>query len=119
MSDAQIAWLNSELGMVQFVWVVAGAAIFFTKEYGYEPPRLATWLFHELKPFYIPALLGGYFTSAYLGGSSWWNAFFLVLGTISWFLMKDVDDDDRWKRRLHKLGEKVQIHEHKLVVVNE
>lgn len=46
-----------------------------------------------------------------------WNAFFDALKLVNWFQLKDVDEDDRWKRRKAKLASKVAKRGGRLAVV--
>jgi len=78
-------------------------------------PQTLRFIHNELKPFYLPALA----VSTVLGcldGFSWNTAVHAGFGVLNWFLLKDLDDDDRWKRRKEKLVEKVSRSGSRLVV---
>ena len=78
-------------------------------------PQALCFIHNELKPFYLPALA----VSTVLGcldGFSWNTAVHAGFGVLNWFLFKDLDDDDRWKRRKKKLAEKVSRSGSRLVV---
>lgn len=79
-------------------------------------------VYHECKPFYWPAVIvmiaGDVYPHSFityvLNWVHWLN---LVTFWIAWIACKDVDDDDRWKRRRRKLAEAVKSIGSKLVVV--
>ena len=62
----------------------------------------------ELKPFVLPAVIGGYVVDAPLRQLDWSDGLTLALNLLLvWMYHKDEDDDDRWKRRRKKLVERV------------
>jgi len=76
------------------------------------------FIYHEIKPFYWPC--------AMIHMAHYWldpniDLYLKVIVTLmvyfncKWF--KDVDKDDRWKRRKQKLLEKVKVQAGKLVAV--
>jgi len=76
---------------------------------------VAIWA--ELRPFYLPAV-GVVITRLVLAGEMrGWNIFFEACALANWWFFKDVDDDDRWKRRKAKLVAMVQRQGSRLVVV--
>jgi len=107
-----------ELATVLIVcaWSLASCAmsIIQTLRPGYIP-RTLRFIHIELKPFYLPALV----VSTVLfcrDGFSWDIAVHSGFGVLNWFLYRDLDDDDRWKRRKEKLAEKVSRSGSRLVV---
>lgn len=101
------------------VWYLSGYSIWLAKKLGKDTSsgtgwKIIRWLYHEIKPFVLViiaiATISGPYTNIHkvIDG-----LFYLAL----WWMFKDVDKDDRWKRRLEKAKEKVQVSGSKLVVV--
>jgi hypothetical protein len=80
--------------------------------------RLAPFVFHELRPFYLPAVAAQFAADTLLSNPSLgWRVLLAALNLLNWFLLKDAGgDDDRWKRRKAKLAEKVSQVGGRLVV---
>lgn len=103
---------------VMNAWANSVIVIYSARHEGLEPARWARWCWAELRPFYLPAnavfAISGFLISPWtLGGS----VIATGLGLMVWHLGKDVDDDDRWKRRKAKLAAKVFRKGARLVVV--
>lgn len=108
---------------VLLTWPLTGMTIMILKLLGgqghpaLEPLR---FMFCELKPFYLPALAAYPMLLVLHGGrpTSLWDAMFIGFAVINWFSYRnDDDDDDRWKRRLRKVAERIERSGARLVVV--
>lgn len=82
-------------------------------------PRHPDWLYHvsqELHPFIPAAILANLVISTW--DAPLFGRAFAFLGStmtlIAW--LRDEGDDDRWKKRRKKMGEKVRSIGHRLVV---
>lgn len=86
-----------------------------------ELPDLALFIartvFHEVKPLYWYLLACHTITQAVVALSIFGGVVEIVVAVGAWFLFKDVDKDDRWKRRKKKLKEMVTALEGRLHVV--
>lgn len=111
--------IDSIAQYVQAVWTISGLFIYICKVFGnIEHPWMQgqRWLFAELRPFYLPCT---FFHITYLAMTEpmWgWNIVNTFFQLLNWFLYKDVDDDDRWKKRKAKLVEKITRIGSRLVV---
>lgn len=120
MTDAALLHLVASLSqLVIMAWIFAGLLLVLGPLIGVGGGRLVKGLFHELRPLYLPAVLIAFAADSVLGHPSMaWRAFNLVMNILNWFLYKDKGgDDDRWKRRKAKLGEKVTRVGSRLTVV--
>lgn len=104
-------------GMVMCLWSLSAGAVWR----GTSMP-LMHHLYHELKPFYLPAVVVLHVLGAHRDGNP--VAPGRLLGSafcvLTWFLFRNEDDDDdRWKRRRRKLADRVQRQGARLVVVPE
>ena len=101
------------------VWMMSGSILKQLNKVGKREmaPRLAVWLYHELRPFAPYFILVHMLThgSRHIIAS----VFELAVYTYFWYISKDADDDDRWKKRAKSVGDAVKSLGHKLVVVNE
>lgn len=103
------------------VWTWAFVARLALRGFGRKEPRIARWLFFEIRPF-VPALIAGrYICYAVRHGTDGigWRMVFLAFDIAVYAMArreKD-DDDDRWKRRAAALANKVSDLGHRLVVV--
>lgn len=102
-------------------WMLS--AIFIQQSKNRLPPentvlRIARWIFHELKPFFLTVAIVRFGTSS-LPVDSWLWAHVIVFGIdcLNWYFYKDIDDDDRWQRRKQKLLDKITITDGKLAVI--
>ena len=105
---------------VNMCWPVSGLLITIAKVRGdLENPivRPFRWLWAELRPFYLPAtgFLMGYVLVH--GDMTPLQAVLWGMNVWSWFVFKDEDDDDRWKRRKDKLAAKIERRGSRLVAV--
>jgi hypothetical protein len=105
---------------VLIMWPVSGLGLLLTKliDAHYRPTFLR-FLYHELKPFYLPALAAYPVLLVLHGGDvTVGELVYVGFSVLNWFVFKDgVDDDDRWKRRLRKLAERIERSGSRLVVV--
>ena len=103
-------------GNVMLTWALFGGALMF-KRAGMPCPNLIVTIWAELRPFYLPATFI-YVAVDVAHGRIWGlDMVFHVCYVLNWFLFKDVDDDDRWKRRRRKVLEKIRATDRGLVVV--
>lgn len=104
------------------MWIWSALFIMLTKVFGREPWSVWRTLFHELKPFYLPACAVAYVCASIEQHKPLdpMQIVYFALSVASYWWWKDSDDDDdRWKRRRKKLVEKVTQRDGKLVVVAE
>lgn len=102
---------------IQVAWVLSGIVLELCKDFGRAKPSLARRLFAELRPFYLLAVLVSIADLALNGEMLGWNTVFCALNLACWWIYKDADDDDRWKRRRRKVAEKVARLGGRLTVV--
>lgn len=102
-------------GMVQLIWIMASIMILWFGRH--LDLREIRWIWAELRPFYLPAALISIGDVVVHGQLRGWNILFAVCSLANWWFFKDVDKDDRWKRRKAKLVEKIQRQGARLVVV--
>jgi len=101
---------------VTTTWTLSGMALSTLKGAGYHS-RLIRGLWAELRPFYLPAVAVLITNHVMAGEMIGWNTFAHTCQIANWFFFKDVDDDDRWKRRKAKLAEKIERRGGRLVVI--
>jgi hypothetical protein len=103
---------------VMNTWAISVIVIYTARHEGVEPARWARWCWAELRPSYLPAnavfAITGFLISPWTLGA---NVIAIGLGLLVWHLGKDLDDDERWKRRKAKLAAKVSRKGARLVVV--
>lgn len=104
---------------IPFIWLQFAFIIFICRRFKFNIRLdIFYWVYHELQPFYIPALVSRtFFDAIWNNGSIIWQGLNVVFGILAWYVYKNMDDDDRWKKRMKKLGDKVKSLGHKLVVV--
>lgn len=102
-------------------WTIAAVALDFMRTFGVDRDapgrRFARAIWAELRPFYLLAatiVIAGHVMAGEMMG---WNALFDAMKIWVWFQLKDVDEDDRWKRRKRKLAEKIGQRGGRLVVI--
>lgn len=111
-------WMLLLAVCVHTVWVYTGIIILVSVHIvKIRIPSAIRWLFHELKPFYLPAVGVEIIDSALHGEVHGWNIIWLTIAIATWWFYKDLDEDDRWKKRRKKLSEKISRVGSKLVVV--
>lgn len=96
--------LNTAARVVMIVWIWSGLLLAVSDLFKAGRPEWCRDLFHELRPFYLPAVLArnAYLaTTAGTGGLFWFNA---AVDVVCYFIYRNVDKDDRWKRRRDELG---------------
>lgn len=103
--------------VVTAMWSWSGLALSLCKDFGWRRPAAARWLWAELRPLYLPSVLLLIGNDAMHGEIVGWNALWAALCLVNWWFLKDVDEDDRWKRRRRKVAEKVARMGSRLVVV--
>jgi len=74
-------------------------------------------MFAELKPFYLPAIMFMMAKEIGTHTTNWFSPIDYACAIILYHLLKNVDEDDRWKKRRKKLTEKVKAFGGRLVVV--
>jgi hypothetical protein len=83
--------------------------------------RAVKAVYHELRPFYWPAVVLGYLCEVIRWHQPFdpINLWTLAAAAFQWWLLKDAggDDDDRWKRRKARLAERVSEVGGRLTVV--
>jgi hypothetical protein len=100
------------------VWAWSGFFIWIFRMWGRYPRllQISRTIWAELRPFYLPmvcCLIAKHVMEGVMLDYSLSHAFQLL----NWFAFKDIDNDDRWKRRKKKLTEKVKERAGRLVVV--
>jgi hypothetical protein len=100
-------------------WALSGMALSMAKMFGKRPPSSARAVFHELKPFYLPAVVVAYITGCLYAGDviDGRRIGVFAIQLFSWWGYKGEDDDDRWKRRAKKVADRVKVTGGKLAVV--
>jgi len=73
------------------------------------------WLGQELRPAYLPALMIWQAHDIAIEPQRWWDWLFRAVMVWIWF---DQKSDGRWKRRRHKVVERVKVVAGRLVVVS-
>lgn len=109
-----IAALQAMSSLVALAWITAAATLTLTTLFGTDAPELARAIFHELRPFYLVAVVASFVLEQEHNGWSW---FTLVMSLVNWLFFKDIDDDDRWKRRRQRLADQVAVLDGRLTVV--
>ena len=116
-----VSAITSIADLVVASWCVAGLVLSLSKFVGIAGDRagvrLARWVWAELRPLYLPAvavIIAGYVMTGEMLG---WHTFFSACSILNWFFYKDIDDDDRWKRRKAKLLARVTRRGGRLVAV--
>lgn len=104
-------------GFASMVWTFAGLTIAVAKLRGSEPPKAIRTVYHELRPFYLLLVLVSNVSWAIARQSTGPAYFLLTVDILCWFAYKDIDDDDRWKRRRTRIAERVAQVGGRLTVV--
>lgn len=100
------------------IWLLSGLYIHVTRRwFNKEPYQFARTIFHELKPFYLPGIILGYIIGSMYENRNGWDIVVLIVNVFYYWVYKDVDKDDRWKRRKEKLAEVVKQVGNRLEVV--
>lgn len=110
-----IRLLGLTCGLVEVAWIFAGVAL----HVGHATEAVKT-AFHELKPFYLPALVVLQFASIAVehGRYTVLDACQAACLIGCWYGLRNAgEDDDRWKRRRRKVAERVQVAGGRLTVV--
>lgn len=102
-------------------WLVSASAIWIDNMLGRrltDRSRAAyRWLYLEIKPFFLYLVVFQVVAAAVVGDLDGWDAFACAINIWNWYLFRNLDDDDRWKRRGEKLRSKVEVLQGRLVVV--
>lgn len=115
-----IIWVIIILASVAYYWVwcTVGLICALVRTYGRTPPSWARRIMSELKPLYWPVALVLMYLAMSSDEAIWRKALDLATMVAGWYLFKNEGDDDRWKRRLEKLKEKVTVKDGRLVVTS-
>lgn len=98
--------------MIYGAWLLSALAL----ATGYKTDRIRS-VYHELKPFYWPLVVLMYLPDLVhreLTFSTIWGVGWAIVG---WFAFRNVDDDDRWRRRHRKLKSRIKQLGGRLTVV--
>lgn len=103
---------------VYLSWTLSGLVLTINTAFRL-PIRLGAirWCFHEFKPLYPIAYVVVYGPDVVTGHVEAWTVAGMFFGIMNWFTFKDIDDDDRWKRRRRKVVERVRALGGRLTVV--
>ncbi len=113
----RLAWPLAML--IVLTWTFSAVAIQVARLLGRSTPEMARHLFHELKPFMLPATIVWPLAAGMLGELTPWTWVSTAMNVWNWWSMRNIDDDDdRWKRRRKKLAERVQVQAGRLVLVS-
>jgi hypothetical protein len=101
------------LEYAQLAWMIAGMVLLLNKPFHPGETVLTTvarTIWAEGRPFYLPAVVADAVLDAVeattlLGQAS--AIVGLVVGMFCWYVFKDIDDDDRWRRRKRKVANRV------------
>lgn len=117
MSEWEIAgWIG---WVLHVTWAYAYVARSALRGLGRDA-RIASRLFFEIRPFVPACITARYVSYAITDGveNAGWRALFLALDVVVYLIARrEKDDDDRWKKRLEAMGDKVSDLGHRLVVV--
>lgn len=105
---------------VVITWIFNTAFIsLFKRGLKADIPKVSSWIHNELKPL-IPYIIIAHWMYHVLGsvGHPISNALEAGWSFYMWWQYKDVDDDDRWKKRKEKAVGVVKSLGHRLVIVN-
>lgn len=101
-------------------WTYAFVVRIVLRGIGRRVPRIANRVFFEVRPLVPMLLVGRYVIAAVTNGVNGigWRMVFLALDIAVYVMARrEKDDDDRWKKRLNALSDKVSDLGHRLVVV--
>lgn len=99
-------------------WIWSGTFLHLARFVGRTGGPSLKAVFHELKPFYWPAICVQAVTDAFMTGVGWDDLLVVGIWAGCWWAMRnDGDDDDRWRKRRKKLAERVSIVAGRLAVV--
>lgn len=104
---------------VYFGWIWSGIVCAVTRIFDRWPMSraIASRLHGELRPLYWPAVSVLMIDTMQAPGNPWLKPLAIGLYVWMWYAYKNEgDDDDRWKKRLKKLKEKVAVQSGRLVV---
>lgn len=111
-------WLFIAARLLIFTWIVNGVILMMGN--GHQRPEWVAvnrWIWAELRLFYLPAVAIVIGSLVLRGEVLGWNTLVIFCDLMNWFMLKNLDDDDRWKRRRKKLSEKVARVGGRLVAV--
>ena len=105
-------------GIITSAWVVSGMFFSLGKMLRVNLRQRFVWhVWAELRPLYLPAVAILVTHDVMTGNMLGWRAFVDACHIINWFYFRNVDEDDRWKRRRRKLAEKIEQRGGRLVAV--
>lgn len=118
MSELEIAgWIGWTFHMTwSYIYVFRA----FLRGIGRREPRWASRVFFEVRPFIPACITARYVSYAVTDGvhNVGWRTIFLALDVAVYLIARrEKDDDDRWKKRLQAMGDKVSDLGHRLVVI--
>jgi hypothetical protein len=99
-----LLWLVT---LVPIMWNFAGLMVLLAKVRGREASDLVRALYGELRPFYWPAVAVWAGLHVWAGSPLAMVGGTTVMWALGWFAGRG-DDDDRWKRRRRKLGDRIR-----------
>ncbi|MEU3452135.1 hypothetical protein ABZ671_00630 [Micromonospora sp. NPDC006766] len=103
---------------IAHTWMFSGLGIAFFKRRGWQVPPIWRHVFHELRPFYLPAVMAVPVIQSLHDTTSTLTWINLALSVWNWWWLRKIDDDDdRWKRRRKRLTERVSVLDGRLVLV--
>jgi hypothetical protein len=107
--------------LVTMVWPFAGLVL-TTAHYLHRAEstvNAARRVYHELRPFYLPAVAASHVIAVWLDGRDGMSYFTLAVDLLCWVAFRNSGgDDDRWKRRRKKLADRVSVVGGRLAVVS-
>lgn len=104
-------------GVVVSVWALSALGLSWFGRHDLPPVRICRFLWAELRPVYLPGVAILIAQHVMAGEMLGWNSLLHACQIFNWFAFKDIDDDDRWKRRKAKLVERIERRGARLVVV--
>jgi uncharacterized membrane protein len=105
----ELSIVSVAAGWLCACWSLCGMVISAMQFFGARAPRIVRAVFHELKPFYIPAAVVVLLADTMLHRGLLSRLITLAAMVANWFFYRNLDDDDdRWKRRKAKLAEQVR-----------
>lgn len=102
-------------------WLLTAMMLYWEKMFGRRlPERARGWarrIYLEIKPFFLYLIVLDLVADAVRRDLTPWDYIFFAMNVFNYYNLRNLDDDDRWKRRLEKLKSKIQVSDGKLAVV--
>lgn len=111
MTPSPWFWLHMVLMQVTTMWIIAGC--YLRRDGWWYDSRV----FHELRPFFWPASIGGFVAAFGWSDSPLFGAVLLGVHLVAWLWLRNADRDNRWLRRARAFGQRVVRSVHRLRVV--